>query len=416
MNNTGPLVSVPLSQRRSFYLILISCLALYITFYALLKTSPLSHDPHDSYTLQALNWWQGKANLDHDYSYLELAKYREKIYVSFPPVPSLIEFVLVPFFAENTPNNLITSLYSLLSVALIVGLALQLGCTPLTAMTWANLMVLGSSLFPISMFGGVWYTAQALCFLLLILCVRLLWRQTARCYFYALICFALAVGCRPQTIFFGPAVLGFVPTSLRFNFQKINSPEFASRRLRMSALLREYFKYFALPTLIFTLYACYNYIRFDNPFEFGHRYLPEFQMAQFGQFSWHYIAENLNRIFRLPTYSAAAGIGFPRFDGFAFYIANPIFIALFFRLFKFRNKIDRAATLLLLGCVLQIIFLLFHKGMGGWHFGARYFVDMLPFIWLLILRLDPIAGFLDIALGIFGVILNCYGTYFIYRT
>jgi len=399
---------LPPQTRRYFFLILAMCLAIYIGFYALLKITAFSHDPHDSYTLQAMNWWKGKANLDHDYSYLELAKYKDKIYVSFPPVPSVVEFALVPFFGENTPNNLVTSIYVILSFALIVFLALKVDCGPIGAASWGGLFVIGSSLFPISMFGGIWYTAQALCFCLLTCCVSLLYRPTPRRYFYALICFALAIGCRPQTLFFAPALLCFTPESFKQSFKE--SPKGSFKRSL------EILKYFGIPIFLCILYGLYNYIRFDSPFEFGHNYLREFQEAPLGQFNWRYMTENLGRLFRLPSYSVHTGFEFPRFDGFAFYIANPVFISLFVRLFKYRKNLDLTAWLLLLGCGVQLIFLLFHKTMGGWHFGNRYLVDMLPFIWLLILRLGPSTQVLDMALSVFGVALNCYGTYYIYLT
>lgn len=39
----------------------------------------------DSYTLQALSWREGRADLGRNYSYLEIAEYQGKFYVSFPP-------------------------------------------------------------------------------------------------------------------------------------------------------------------------------------------------------------------------------------------------------------------------------------------------------------------------------------------
>jgi Gpi18-like mannosyltransferase len=388
-----------MSDRASFIhrplgVISVLCVFLYVGVYFYLHTQPLSHDYHDSYTLQAMQWWKWKISLDQDYSYLELAKYKDKIFVSFPPLPSVIEFFLIPFFGRATPNNLMSSLYAILSFTFIVAMALRAGCTPVGAATWGGLLVIGTSLFPLSMFGGVWYAAQTLCFFLLTLCVLLLYQQTRKAYFYALICFALAIGCRPQTVFFLPAICAFAP----FRFGK-----------------SDFLKYAAAPLAICALYAVYNYLRFDSVVEFGHNYLPEFQQAPDGQFSWHYLGENLERLFRLPTYSPSEGLQFQKFDGFAFYLANPVFIALGIRLVRQRSKIDFRSALLLLGCGLQLIFLLVHRGMGGWHFGSRYMVDMLPFVWLLILRLDSLARVGDFCLCAFALILNLYGVGYIYQ-
>ena len=45
-----------------------------------------------------------------------------------------------------------------------------------------------------------------------------------------------------------------------------------------------------------------NYARFDNPFQFGHDYLPEFAVEkENGQFSPAYLAENWAKLWRLPA-------------------------------------------------------------------------------------------------------------------
>ena len=39
-------------------------------------------------------------------------------------------------------------------------------------------------------------------------------------------------------------------------------------------------------------YGAYNHVRFGNPFEFGHNYLPEFSFQGGIQFSFNHIAKN----------------------------------------------------------------------------------------------------------------------------
>jgi len=163
------------------------------------------------------------------------------------------------------------------------------------------------------------------------------------------------------------------------------------------------------------LYAAYNYIRFDNIFEFGHNYLPEFVEAEYGQFNVRYILQNLPNLFRLP-YFRDNRLTFPKFNGFAFYIANPIFIVYYIRLVKsLFNKNASAAKkvslVMILACSLvHIVLLLAHKTLGGWQFGIRYFIDLIPFLFYSISLSDLKVNRYEIALFGFGLALNIYGT------
>jgi hypothetical protein len=151
---------------------LVLCAAAQLALMRWLHRHVGDHDTWDSYTLQAMSWWKGKASLDHDYAYLELARFGKKIFVSFPPVPSAVLFFLVPFFHEQTPNNALVLLYTFLSFTLLLVLARRSKCTSVQANVWAWLAIFGSSLLPISVSGGVWFQAQTLGFLLLCACNR----------------------------------------------------------------------------------------------------------------------------------------------------------------------------------------------------------------------------------------------------
>jgi hypothetical protein len=120
---------------------------------------------------------------------------------------------------------------------------------------------------------------------------------------------------------------------------------------------------------------------------------------------------NVHNIFRLPAFVSPLHIEFPKFDGFAFYLANPIFVCLGLRIASEWKKLKDIDALILAGCLIQLVFVLCHRTMGGWHFGTRYLVDMLPFVVLLILRLNPKPSKFDDALCVFGVALNVYGAH-----
>jgi len=373
---------------------------MYLFLYSALGQPVFSSNVYDSYTLQAVSWWQGKASLDQDYSWLELAYYNDKIYVSFPPFPSVPMFLLVPFFGQNTPSNIITTIYALVSFIIVFKYCKRKCITDAESLFWAAFVVLACNILSISPFGGVWYQAQVLSFMLSLLSIYLITSDKESHWYLALAIWAFAVGCRPFQIIYLPVYLTIIYKRIKKNSK---SP---------AALL----KYLAAPACIGLLYAVYNYIRFDSFFEFGHNYLPEFVEAEYGQFNWRYIKQNLPNLFRLPFFENGR-LTFPMFDGFAFYIANPIFITYAVRLVKsLRNKASFSKDILIrlilifLLLIVHVVLFLSHKTLGGWQFGIRYFVDMIPFLFLSVSYGDMKVNCFDIVLMSFGIMINLYGT------
>ena len=370
-------------------------LMMYFFLYSVFDQPILSNNVYDSYTIQAVRWWQGELALDRDYSWLELAYYDNQIYVSFPPFPSVPMFLLVPFFGSNTPSNLMTTLYALASFILVFYYCKRKGSRDLESLFWASFVVLGGNILSISCFGGVWYQAQVLSFLLSLLSIYLITSKKEIHWYLSLIMWAFAVGCRPFQIIYLPVYLIILYNNLK------------SKGKSTVYILR----YLIAPAFIGLIYAWYNYIRFDNIFEFGHNYLPEFLESEYGQFNWRYIGKNIPNLFRLPFFENGS-LSFPMFDGFAFYIANPIFIVYVSRLiksFRHRSHLIKVIFILVLA-VFHIILFLSHKTLGGWQFGIRYFVDMIPFLFMSISYGDLKVKRVDILLMGFGILINLYGT------
>lgn len=385
-------------ERRAY---LIGMLALMLLVYVLLHDlfggTLLAHCPWDSYTLQALAWRRGEMSLGQDYPWLELAVYAGDYYVSFPPLPSVAMLPLTFLFGENTPNNLVVMLYAMATAALAYA-CLCRRAKPQSAAFLSLFYVFGCNLMWMSTSGGVWFQAQALCMLLLTGC---LWAamQGRRALAYALV--ALAVGCRPFSI------CAFLPLAAYF-YQADRATG-----LRPSLCLRRQLPALILPALIGGAYLWYNGARFGNPLEFGHNYLPEFTQAEKGQFHLSYLAENLKNILLRPVAINARGqLSYPYFDGFLFYVANPLYILFFLRvggdLRARRMDLTRAA--LLFAILGELLLLCVHKTFGGWQFGARYTVDMLPMALGYMLLQGPWEPKLyERWVGLFAMAFNMYG-------
>jgi Gpi18-like mannosyltransferase len=369
----------------------------FIIIHDLIGDTFLKHSYWDSYTLQAMSWREGNMTLKENYSWLEIAVYYGKYYVSFPPIPSVVMLPFTFIFGEETPNNAILMVYTIACVVAAYKIFKHFGSTDRIATFWSVFTVLGCNALSMAFNGGVWFQAQilnmAFCLFGILAAVK-----NKRILSMALI--ALAVGCRPFSLFYFPALIAY------FIIQDRN------KGLSVAKSVAKMWKIIILPIVIIGSYMAYNYVRFDNPLEFGHNYLPEFATGD-AQFGLQYFMPNLTNIFRPITMTKDLALEFPSHNGFMFFIANPIFIILFVELIKdLKNRKFNVEKLIILICMLLNLFtLLIHKTFGGWQFGARYMIDLIPFVVLYIVKniRDREIRLWEKAVAIFAVMFNAYG-------
>ncbi len=365
-----------------------------------LRMNLFGHAVHDSYTLMALAWRRGKLSLGRDYPWLELAVYNGDWYVSFPSVPALVMLPLTLIFGENTPNTLVVGLYFLGAYFAGYHLARRFR-GPAEACFLALFMCLGCNMLDLSLTGDVWYQAQLLSFLLVTCCALGLTGKSRGGWVLGLVCLALSVGCRPFQA-------AFVPFAMAALWRRLN-PDGA---LSPGQTLRAMLPCLIPPALVALALGWYNWARFGNPLEFGHNYLPEFTRdPDLPQMAFKYVGKNIRNLLRLP-YFENGRLEFVRFDGFAFWLANPIYVtaAAAMVLKAKRRRWDLLDTLLLAGFVLELLPTLMHKTLGGWQFGARYLADLVPMLLLVELRgRDRLAPW-EVGAGIFAIAFNLYGT------
>ena len=404
-----------------------------------------SHNSFDSYTLQAMAWRKGKTDVGSDHLYLELAIYNEeyysthdkddyeayreffgdvgaeiqhregnKYYVSFPPFPSVPMFLLTFIFGEETPSNLVSILCLTLAFLFCYLICRRYRQGVIVSIGGALFVCLASSELFLAVnnnAGGVWFLAQTMSLFLTSFAFYLVLGNKHINHYFAFALLACAVGCRPFQILY------FFPFLFIILYRK--------REKIIQAV-----KYCIAPAVIGGLYMVYNYIRFKDPLEFGHNYLPEFRRVPGGQFSTEYISDNLRIGFlQMPFYKADNGeLAINKF-GFAFWVGSILFlvmvICLIYRLLnRGGNKGDGIAIAGLLICILIHLFsFTLHKTYGGWQFGGRYYADALPAVLVLCcLCMRPYLGdgkkdktirlsFYSLALIAlaFGIWLNIYG-------
>lgn len=366
---------------------------------------PTDENPYRSYTLQAAAWLEGRLDLGQDYSWLELAVVDGKYYVSFPPFPS---FVLLPFvciFGVNTPDHLISLAFTLTGVVYALRLFEQITGGLEDAPLYVLFLFLGNGYLFISMQGWVWYLAQCMCFTLSLMALYYAARGSGGA---SLTCLACAIGCRPMVALYLPLLLALL--------SRRRKAERGGGGVRQGLCRRGFA---CLPAiLIVSAYLGLNYARFGNPLEFGHNYLPEFVRAEGGQFSLAYAPEHLRQLIRLPGAGGKDGaLRYGTYDCMAFWLIAPMSLSLFAAWASaVRQKRKTCGfELIALPAMLcaHLMIVCCHHTMGGYQFGNRYLVDMLPYVFYGLLTFktgDRRLSQMNLPLFMLGFSVNLIGT------
>ena len=323
----------------------------------------LAANPYDSYALQAQNWLQGRLYIagGENFPWLELAVVNGKYYQSFPPVPALLTLPWLLVLGCH-PANLTIALYALAAAAGVFQCMRRAGAPVAGCVFHALLISLGSNLCWLATSGGVWFQAQVLC---AAFCFWAAWAFFAGRYTLCAALLALAVGCRPLTIRYLLALgvwLLLRPCRERRSLRPLLGPVLAAG-------------------LIGAVMAGYNFARFGSIWEFGHTYLPEFMREETGQFHLSYLLPNLQNLLRLPVLGEGLALEFPLFQGFLPLLADPGLLLWLVCLARDarRGRTGRAFDGACIGTAAAMVVLLcLHRTLGGWQFGARYMVDLLP--------------------------------------
>lgn len=362
---------------------------------------------YNSYSLQARAWREGRLDLGQDYSYLELAIYGGKYFVSFPPFPSFLFYFLGWIFGEISLDSFVALASTTICAVYVMKILYKLGREHVPF--WTLYLMVGSNLVFVSVNGWVWFIAQNLCFTLSIMAIYYAMEAEGGT---SLFCWACSVGCRPFQVVYLPLLVWII-----YKKHKEECPNDT-----IFTLVKKRW-YWAFPTLaVAMVYMWLNYVRFGNIMEFGHNYLPEFTESELGQFHISYITTNWWSLVRLAEYNGES-FSYCKFNGMAIWISMPIFLSYVWYLIYYIRKgkcKDYGLVALQVGLmILHGLLILSHKTLGGWQFGNRYFIDLLPFAFYTFLKVTPAKGDrlynYQRYLFIFGGIVNLLGTIVTYN-
>lgn len=390
-------------RRNELLALLLSLFALYVLLWSLTGTSPL-FSTYDSYVLQAQRWLSGHLDLGQNYSYLEIAEYGGRYYVSFPPIPSVLLLPLCLLFGSSAPDTLLCVAVGALGAVLALKMARLCSQEGYRAVLWALLLTGGSNFLHVGFRGDVWYMAQVCSFTFTLLALYTAMTDELRSGWVSPFALALAFGCRPLQIVYLPLIGLLLWQKLRRN------------GLGLAAAFQKYWWWALPPLAVGGFLMGLNFARFGDVFQFGHDYLPEFALEKpEGQFSASYLPVNWGRLWALPGFEEGR-VAFPIFDGCAFWLFSPIFLSFGYSFLRHLPKALRTPAVVLAPLLILAHFaaLCCHATMGGWQFGNRYTVDALPALYcalMLLLRTDrsdPVP--LNLPLCLWGAGLNLAGT------
>lgn len=388
---------------------ILTMLGVMVFMAAMLGNNIGSDNPYNTYALQADSWRQGRLHLGQDYPWLELAIFEGNYYCSFPPFPSYVLFPFTFFFGSDTPDFAIMYVVNILLTVYLYRLALKLGTKPQIGILLTLFVTIGANTLFIMQEPSVWFFAQLLCFVTAVMAIYYACTGKGG---LSLFWWACSVGCRPMQLVFLPILL-----VLLYGHERQMDTE--NRAVKL--IMRRW--YWAIPMAVVALsYMILNYLRFGSIFEFGRKYLPEFMREEKGQFHIDYMAANVKSLFNFPEVTEEGRLVIDHFGNLNFMLASPIVIVAILGILYVAVKRDwKLLGMGGLTTFLVVIYLtitVMHRTMGAWHFGNRYAIDILPYVYVLV-------GFISakypklvkyyVPFFLLGCMLNVVGTIVVYN-
>ncbi|MCB9640532.1 MAG: hypothetical protein H6727_16670 [Myxococcales bacterium] len=339
----------------------------------------------------------------------DISGWKRQYYVSFPPLPAFLMagpmWVLGKMGLDRMRYNdtVFTLFFAALTLAFLFMLLQKLtekGYSERTFVENALLTALfgfGTVFFFVAVQGTVWFTALTLgafC------CMGYLYfGLEARSPFLAGLFLGMGFLCRPLLLLAGV----FFLIQLLHDREKGWKNPFSGEVLSKAVV-------FALPLLAVGLGMMYaNTVRFGNPMEFGHLYLPAVydRALQHGLFGWYWVPRNIYAFFLAPPqFVNKAPYVLFNAHGMSLFITTPLFLYLFF---KRKHNSGALYMSLVLAALVVMLPAMFYQNTGWVTFGNRFSVDYTAFLVLLLAISNVKMDRTFMVLLSWGILINAFG-------
>lgn len=320
-----------------------------------------------------------------------------RYFVSFPPAPAL---AMLPsaLLSGRRGNDVIPTL---LAAALVLPLAFSTlrrlasaglsSRSPTDDLWLVATFAFGSVFFFAAVQGRVWFTAHVFGALLLWGYLRA--SIEAEWPVIAGLCLAMAALSRVPLAFAFPLFL--------FEAWRVSKGSYKDF-IKRAAI-------FATPVVVLAILAATNnWLRWDDPLEFGHRFLnvrQQHNIETHGLFDLSYLKRNLVVAFGLlPRLGSESPYLQISGHGIALWLCSPILVLALWP--RKHTHLHAPLWTTLFAIALPA---LFYQNSGWFQFGYRFAIDYLPIL-VLLLAAGPLRlGRMAKALIIFGVVVNLFG-------
>ena len=345
-------------------------------------------------------------------TYNDWARYEGRWYVTFPPFPAVLLLPAVALFGVAVWDRLFWALFAALGPMALWLLLERLRVSGRSTRTVRENLLLtalfgfGSVYFFCAVQGSVWFAAHVVASVLL--CLFLLFAIDVRRPLLAGLCLALSFMTRPTTsLLAGIFAIELLRAEL-VQFGWTGAVADLLRRPRLTRVLRRGALFSAplLLALVATLWL--NYVRFDDPFVYGHEYLTirwRPRIERYGLFAYHYLGRNLGVFLAsLPwTLPDAPYVRVSR-HGLALWFTTPLLIML---LWPRREMRWYRAVAVCVGAVALLD--LCYQNSGWIQFGYRFALDYLVVLFALLAVGGQRLGKGAMVATLFAFVVNSFG-------
>ena len=330
----------------------------------------------------------------------DVRKTTVRYFVSFPPLPALLMLPFVALFGLKTNDVLLTAIVAALNVVLIHAVLRRLGKVGQSERSARDDLILalvfgfGTVHLWCSVVGQVWFTALVVG--VAFTCGFLLAVEAERPW-VAGVMLACALATRTPLAF----LCVYYPLRLAWDGERWDLTELRSKATTLAKA--------ALPAvLMLAILFTQNWIRFRNPFEFGHSYLAGGtipRIAWHGLFSPRFVPKHLvAALLLLPAIKATPPFLIVSRHGLSMLLTSPVFLWL---LRPLRTPASHRA--LWVTALVVAIPALFYQNTGYEQFGYRFSLDYTPLLIALLAVGGRPLGRAFLVAAAAGVLVNAYG-------
>jgi hypothetical protein len=201
--------------------------------------------------------------------------------------------------------------------------------------------------------------------------------------------------------------------SIKTEFEKVKSEIIR----HPNSAIRNLVRFCAVPFVLGVATLCYNYVRFHSFTDFGYARIPgvlDEPWYNHGIFSVWYIPRQAWEML-LKLWETRASFPYLRPDGFS---SSILFSSPFLFLLLRNGSRDKILKYFAWLAIIILTFLLWmHGNSGGWQFGYRYAMVLLPWIFVILLENSPKKiTFAEIVFFTISFLLNAFAVYLFHWT